>query len=672
MKSLELSKRQNLAGAPAVTGPVSECMSLREEAGALVAVLPPLKVAELGAPPVAVDRRGDVTCLFTQDDDGSLRLACRLPDAGEAEYPGTLVAELDERVAQGEGAGDFMVFRGESGRLYFARRSGEGYSWLGALPGAPEFEAAADSEMSFEGDVPETAFKTVQTDLRGGLDAENARRVGEALLAGLEDAVASAHRAGCRVMPVTVRVAWRLWDGRLLHVSAPRRVGGSRPLPGKERVFLPLLSSAKGFTGTDKGAVTVSGYRLLVTPGEPLPQAWREVVRDVEIWVGAEPECLRAGELPSAVQSLTAESGAQLACSYPTRSAADVEADVLSLPMSMQASGGAWDSPLLVGVDLSVPSDPSMSGEREPEESASHWSEKCDSLLCHGGFLHVASGSAVQTSVRGNPLVPGGSTADVGDAVMHMWPQLTGGGAYTRQYIYLATGRGLVALTHDATGRHTNCRTVWPSGVTDSRHGIPTGTGLFVRTTAGEVLRVRDSRCEVMLRRVDSLESMAWSGAGGRLMLMGPGRSLVLQADAEWRAFTESRVCVPLDGCRWRRLGRYEQRLGSVQVYDLDREAGDATSATCFFSTLLPPPPGPGSLRRLWIGIEGAPVNAQAVLTAGRGDSRTELLRAGIHGRSDDGVTLEVRVPRGAPPSGLEYTLTVTGVFGRISEAGWR
>lgn len=671
MRSLELAMSQNPDGAPRVTGSVSLCHNLCESGGVLEAVAPRRRVAETGMPPVACDRRDDCMNIFCQDDDGSLWWSCRMSDGGDVYYPGILLAELQERVAQGEGVGDFMAFRGESGKIYFARRAEEGYEWLGQLPAAPAFIADAESELSFVATVPAVGFKRVQDDLRGGLDAENARRVGEALLTGIDDAMASARRSGYRVAPAMVRVAWRLWDGRLLHVSDAVRVSGAGATPGRERVFLSLAYSDKGFTGTEAGSVSVYGYRLRVVPAAPLPAAWRHVVKGVEIWVSREPECLRAGELPGAVLSVMQGSASRLACSYPARNIPEMEAELPDLPMSVQASAHEWVNAVSVGVDSESPEDLAMTGRRIPEGCGGHWGDSCDSLLGHGGFLHVAQGSVVRTSVRGNPLVPGSETGDVGDRVLHMWPQLTGGGAFTRQYIYLATGRGLVALTHDAEGVHTNCRMVWPVAVGGYRQGVATDAGLFVRTLAGEILRVRDSRCEVMLRRVEGMEGMAWSGCRGWLMLMGKERSLVLQADAGWRAFTCDMVWRPLQGCRWRRLGWYEQRRGRVLFYDLDAGEDADKSAGCVYSLRLASPPEATRMPRLWIGAEGMPLNAQVVVRCGIGSSRTELLRAGLQGPCEDGVSLDVLVPRGAPGRGLDYELSIAGVCGRVREVCW-
>lgn len=671
MRSLEPAMSQNLGGSPEVTGTVGICHNFCESGGVLEAVTPRRRVAETGMPPVACDRRDECTNIFCQDDDGSLWWSCRVPDEGEACYPGALLADLRERVVQGEGVGDFMAFRGESGTIYFARRAGEGYEWLGQLPAAPAFRAEAESDMSFSATVPAVSFKTVQDDLRGGLDTENARRVGEALLAGLEDAEASARRSGYRVAPAMVRVAWRLWDGRLLHVSDAVRVAGAGATPGRERVFLSLTYSEKGFTGTDAGTVSVSGYRLRVVPAAPLPDAWRHVVKGVEIWVSREPECLRAGELPGAVLSVMPGSASRLACSYPARNIQEMEAELPGLPMSVQASPDEWVNAVSVGVDSESPEDASMTGRRVPEGCGGHWGDSCDCLLGHGGFLHVAQGSVVRTSVRGNPLVPGSETGDVGDRVSHMWPQLTGGGAYTRQYIYLATGRGLVALTHDASGVHTNCRTVWPGTVGGSRQGVATDAGLFVRTMAGEILRVRDSRCEVLLRRVEGMECMAWSGCRGWLMLMGTDSTLVLQADAGWRAFTCDMVWRPLEGCRWRRLGWYGQRRGTVPFYDLDSGEDERKSAGCVYSFRLAAPPQGVRVARLWIGVEGMPLNVQAVVTCGIGSARTELFRAGLQGPCEDGVSLDVPIPRGAPGRGYDYEFSIAGVCGRVREVCW-
>ena len=53
---------------------------------------------------------------------------------------------------------------------------------------------------------------------------------------------------------------------------------------------------------------------------------------------------------------------------------------------------------------------------------------------------------------------------------------------------------------------------------------------------------------------------------------------------------------------------------------------------------------------------------------AGRGEVRN---RAGLQGPCEDGVSLDVLVPRGAPGRGLDYELSIAGVCGRVREVCW-
>lgn len=90
---------------------------------------------------------------------------------------------------------------------------------------------------------------------------------------------------------------------------------------------------------------------------------------------------------------------------------------------------------------------------------------KADCILGYGEFLHVGADDSLYTSRRGNPFVLRDVTVGMGGRVRSLRPQRCGGGAFTRQYIYASTDRGLTALCHKADGGHTNCRPGVPGTV---------------------------------------------------------------------------------------------------------------------------------------------------------------------------------------------------------------
>lgn len=667
LKSLELCGAQRIGATPHVKGKALLCRNLAERGdGSLTPALPPAIVAELQSPPVACDRRDGRTLIITQEDDGTLLLACSLPDVGEAIYPATLLARVEESVVQGEACGDFLVLRGESGRLYYLKWA-DGYTWLGALPELPAFSAEAAGEVSFEGEVPAVSFGSAIADLRDAIDPAASQRVGEAVAEGLAAAMAKARLAGYCVMPVVVRVAWRLWDGRLLNMSAPVRVAGSGSMPGSQRVMLSLTSNAKGFTGTAAGSVSVRGYRLRVTPTLPLPPQWQGVVSGVEVWVSEECSPLREGE-SAKVSAVTQAGGQMIACSLPVVSAATAAALAGRMPMACHLVSTEWSGAVDVPAErIGVP-DLALTGEQAPATDSA-LTGYADALLGYGGFLHFSQGGSVSTTLRGNPLVVSSITAGVAASVDAIWPQLRGGGAYTRQYLYLATDRGLVALTHDVEGRHTNCR---PVSAVIPRQGLPTGEGLYVSGAGGELLLVRDARVSEVLPGVDGCESLARSVRKGWLYMSGASESIVIQERSGGRAFVSDVVCRPLAGCLWRSLAWFEQRLGKVCLYDLDRDTEGTPGNSHVYSLdhLDAPPCRSGRVARLYLPVSGSVVMATAVVSYGGGEAWRELTRTTVSGSVERGIHLPVQAPwsHGISPC---YRLTVAGSFGRLEPPFW-
>lgn len=669
VQSMTPAMCQDLGGKPQVIGDVSMCKNLAERGdGTLEGVLPPRVVATLGSKPVACDRRGTLTNIFTQEDDGTLMYALSLDDDGTLTQVGMELCRLEQKVVQGAGAGEFLVLRDSAGTLYYLTWSGGGYSWLGELPGAPEFEAEATGQISFEGYIPAVSFKGAIEDLRAGLDAESKRRVQTALLAGLDDAVSGAMCAGYRVMPALVRVAWRLWDGRLLHVSEAQLPAGVMTPPGGERVMLTVASGTKGFTGTEAGSVSVQGYRLIVRPVGEMPAPWRSVIGSVEVWVSA-PDAYLRQDATVRVSAPAATGVQKLSCSYPSYTDAQARALLDECAMSLQWSSEQWGGEVSVPVDEGAAPDPLMTGVSVPAHAGIQ-TGGCDCILGYGGFLHVARGSSVSTSARGNPLVMLSETADVGGGVRHLWPQLSGGGAYTRQYIYAATDHGVVALTHDRDGRHTNCRLITPHQVSGVQMGMATADGLYLACVHGPMLRVKDARAEVVLRSLEGCSAVVWNARRGHLMLCGVSTSLVLQPGRQGRCFTMDFVCNDLVGCMWRRLGWYEHKLGQVSLYDLDAESSVQVTAGCAYQYPIGSPGMGGGVRRLHIGVRGEVVMAQALVLAGRGDAMKECLRVDITGSSPAGVNVWMR-GAGAYRSQLEYTLMLVGSFSRFDGCRW-
>ena len=662
MKMIEIDRMARLGEALQGVGDTFDCQNLCEQGGSLEALMPAEVVATIGARPAACDVRDDRIAIITQDDDGTLRVACILGEGLEATYPDLEIGRLDERLMQGVRVGSFMVLRGESGRLYYLHDGAEGgYSWLGNLPDAPQWQAEAASEVTLTGEVPAVSFKSVVADPRVGIGSDNEKRVSRALMDAFNTRVEELHVSGYRCMPVMVRVAWRLKDGGLLCVSPAVRVSGSQQLPARERIMLGFETTEKGCTGTRAGAFSINAWRLKVTLLAPLSPQWSEVIEGAEVWVSREPDILREGAEPG-MGFYQGANGSQLTCSLPAVSDAQIEAQLPELAMRaelLMLEGGSrfvgcGDSPL----------SEEMTGVSAPGAGESALDESADCIMAYADTLYTARGNALTTSRRGNPLVSVSTTADVGGRVLAIWPQLRGGGAYTRQYIYLSTPHGLAALMHDKEGIHTNCRMVAPLRVADA---FPTLSGLYVAGTGGEVLLVTDAVCRRIYRDIEGVSRVGYSESRGLLMLMNDTCSLLLGEDSDFRATRRNFTMTMLSGCFHRRLGWYEMRRGEVQIYDADREREGVPSGLVWRGRLPPPPGGKHRPRVLYVAVTGGVVMAQIRVRAGRGRVLTDLVRAQVTGSVEAGVRVPVTLPRGV----TDWELTVSGSYDRLDGVSW-
>ena len=194
------------------------------------------------------DRRDYERNFFTLDAGLNLRLSVVEGEDGKAVRRDELVARLPAGIADYAVCGEFLVVRLADDRLFFLLRHADErrYSALGTLPefGGRVREARrgdGDHGIGRPGEIPRGPWPT-----RGkgsGHVRGFGRRVGQRGFR--EGRTRTAREAGYWTQPVAVRVAWRLWDGTLIHLSGPAVAAGSVPQTGG-RVSLALTAGDKG------------------------------------------------------------------------------------------------------------------------------------------------------------------------------------------------------------------------------------------------------------------------------------------------------------------------------------------------------------------------------------------------------------------------------------------
>lgn len=157
--------------------------------------------------------------------------------------------------------------------------------------------------------------------------------------------------------------------------------------------------------------------------------------------------------------------------------------------------------------------------------------DMADSALL--GPAETREPESVMTMRRGNPFVEASATAAGCGRVMALRAQPTGGGAYTRQYLYAFGERGVAAVMHDSRGVHVNARSVSISVAAGADAVCRSSRGVWMLSRVGEVSLLSDARVTTAVRGLTEYSRLAWCATSGALWLMpaagGGGKSLLLE-----------------------------------------------------------------------------------------------------------------------------------------------
>ncbi len=624
------------------------CVNMRSRiTGTLEGLPEPQELARCGHFPVFADTRDGETYVFTLDMEGCLRVEISVDADGNVAMLDKRLGVMPPGVCLAARVGDFVVVSDSASQLHYVlwNRSRRAYVWLDTVPEMPPFSVESVEGVPFKATVAAQAFAEPVADMRQGVPDRVVQQVNAAVATAEKEARQRAADAGVWTAPVVVRLAVRLWDGTLMHLSAPHLVAPCAFVANR-RVGLPLVSGDSGFTGTAATDIEVPSYRLRIGVDTSGLAAWGDVVRAVEVWVSRE-HCAATGGAGRA--SYTSVSGKNTLWAQPAYS------DDATLTAALTADGYvcAGTVECAAGMASVMPLHPRSEAEGEAEilaaEARSRFVVKASALEGHGGFLHLAGytrrypqpelpqgeeratttakcrvavrlhslrggatvvaegevraddgmilpmlwypdSSAVSVVVsleyedgrvyeqtwqmqraprgenaayvpavstealalqrvyvataysgdtsgdvyvdgtlltmrRGNPFVEASSTPYAGGHISHIRAQQSGGGAYTRQYVYLFSDTGITALTHDIEGRHVNCRPVSRSIASRRSHVSSAEDGVWALTDSGTLLRLRDSRVETVLRGLPPDSRVAAHSRLGEVWVM-PGKSV--------------------------------------------------------------------------------------------------------------------------------------------------
>lgn len=503
---------------PDGTHPASWCLNLRDSGqGGLQAVHEGLVTGRTEHPVVMADRREDLRSFFTLDDSLGLRIELQEREGEPMSAAGGFIATLPAPLAGYAPVGEFLVLRLTDGRLFYLMWNPdlENYSPLGLLPGFGEIAVEASPQREVTASVAAAKFSAVVADPRSVNLADVAQPTVKAVQTALREAQVQAAVNGCWTQPVGVRLAWRLWDGSLLHLT-PLEIPAEVKATNGGRVSLGLTANDKGYTGTAEGTLTLPSYRLTVMLPDAIPEAWRDVVRSIEVWVTEEPDVL-TGEAGVGLSSTS--SGFLVGVTLVRRTETEVERmirqSVLERMKRLDASAGD----LILDIAREAGDGVALDTASLPEGCP----ERASTIASHGDRLYLATSSGIVSTPRGNPFLTADVSGAPGGTIRAIAAQPSGGGAYTRQYVYLFTDRGICALTHDNDGRHRTLRMVSQSVVRGRSAVAAVTDAVYALDESGLLVRLSDSKAVTAGRGFGDYDALAYERRFNELSLFRTG-----------------------------------------------------------------------------------------------------------------------------------------------------
>lgn len=569
---LTLHRQQRGSGEPVTKdGTVRICRNLREAGSGVRRVEQLTLLARTGRRPVFADVMKGNRFVFTQEDDGTIYLEMSIEDNVAAVGTSPL-GRVEAPVVEGASVGKFVILRLEGGELVYILRKPESlsYSWVGALPALPDFYIEVKSAPLVSEEMEATRFSRVLTELTGAVPADISEVVSRAWRDACGRLLTRIRAGGAWCEPVNVRLALRLWDGTLLQVSDPVRLTPPEK-PGRDRVTAGLLydNTKKGFTGTDAATLSGRGYTFEVHLTEGLSPVWEGLVEGIEIWVSEEPETIAAERSPFMA---FIHNNAGNFVSFMPSVYSDAEMNTL---VEHAASGRVafFPYPQTPG-NITRPETVDYTSDVEQYVTAMPGVRgDADCILGYGGFLHVGKGDALYTSVRGNPLVLGCVSEGVGSRVRSMRPQLCGGGAFTRQYIYLSTDRGITAVCHKPDGTHTNSRPVSQEPLGENEIWCSTPSGVYALTAGGSLLCLKDAAAPLILAGLSGVTGLLWSNSYEELWICRSHNSLVLcPTGGDTRGYIRTESYGPINDAYSPALLYTTDSQGVISIYNADTE----------------------------------------------------------------------------------------------------
>lgn len=600
--------------------PTLVCHNLRNSIpGELQRAGKPALLGVAGGKPFIADRRPSGTYLLRQEDDGTIIIDGALDKNDSSKPYQKLEIELGtaaKPITQAQRVGAFIVLRYDDGSLGYIVHDPEldKYTFLGSLPDMPSAIVTMAGTRNFAAPTEAITFRKPIADLREGLNQEATSAIGKALATSWAEICSKAAKERYFLQPVTVRIALRLYDGQLLFLSDAIQADEPEFQNGGTVAFTPIYED-NATIGVAASQMTATGYRLDVSLPDFALGAWAAVVRHIEVWASSEPDPIdSSASTLTGISTSSHSSTTQIIARLPMHLPAEMELRLVNEPYSLACRVNTSDIP------ESMEAAPNHNATYISAESLAPQQQLPSSGICqilgHDGFLHIATSDGLMTSRRGNPFVIVATTPGDMRDVKAMAAQIWGGGAYTRQIIYVAREDAVEALAHDLNGKHTTYRTICSRAPQTPKHVCSGNDCVFMLLDGTQLVRFEGTRCHTLMRGIDGCNTLFFDSNRSELWLTPmpvPGGHAVvlgqrLTDDVTTRSSTLAEAIPGSD-----KLLAIAHNNGEYDILSLHRQ--DTTDdSDCRFLCRIEMPNTKGILKEMEIGIYGSEIDAEVSL----------------------------------------------------------